>query len=153
MLELIAPSLGASSLAKESKSAQDRGKIAIIGGLFLQLIFFGAFMLLLFIVHRRLLHRSADGFQSIEFQALAPGTTNREQSSKPGWKKHVLALWIVSVLVLVRSIFRVLEYIWKDGPLLKSEVYLFVFDTALMVVLMVILNVVHPAALITRDRK
>ena len=46
---------------------------------------------------------------------------------------------------MTRSIFRVIEYIQgSEGELLRREFYLYVFDAALMWLLMVGLNVVHP---------
>jgi hypothetical protein len=73
------------------------------------------------------------------------------------WKKHLFALYATSILILVRSIFRVIEYIQGNaGYLLRHEVFLYVFDAVLMFAVMLILNVSHPgdiALLLTSQRK
>lgn len=56
------------------------------------------------------------------------------------------ALYGSSILILVRSIFRVVEYLqgW-DGYLLRNEAFIYVFDALLMWLVMVIFVVVHPS--------
>ncbi len=50
---------------------------------------------------------------------------------------------------MVRSIFRVVEYLQGfDGYLLSHEAYLYVFDSVLMLVLLVVFNVVHPSEVV-----
>lgn len=47
---------------------------------------------------------------------------------------------------MVRSVYRVIEYIQgKERYLQSKELFLYIFDAALMVVIMVIMNVVHPS--------
>jgi hypothetical protein len=49
------------------------------------------------------------------------------------------------LLILVRSLFRVAEYVsGNNGYLLRHEGFLYGFDAALMLCVMVIFNVVHP---------
>jgi hypothetical protein len=58
----------------------------------------------------------------------------------------MVALYTSSILILIRSVFRVVEYIQgEDGYLLSKEVYLYALDAALMVVVMVLFNVFHPS--------
>lgn len=65
-----------------------------------------------------------------------------------------MALYFVSLFILVRSLFRVIEYVQgQNGYLLRHEVFLYVFDAVLMTGAMVVLNVVHPAQVIIRGRK
>ena len=62
------------------------------------------------------------------------------------WKKHMAALHSSSVLILIRSIIRVVEYIQgTDGVILSHEVFIYVFDGLLMFFVMVIFVVVHPS--------
>lgn len=64
------------------------------------------------------------------------------------WKKHMSVLYIASIFIMVRSIFRVVEYLQGfDGYLLHHEAYLYIFDALLMFLVMVLLNVVHPSEL------
>lgn len=61
------------------------------------------------------------------------------------WLRHMVVLYITSGLVFVRSVFRVAEYIQgEQGYLLSTEVYLYTFDAALMLLVMGLFNVVHP---------
>lgn len=46
---------------------------------------------------------------------------------------------------MVRSIFRAVEYLQGfNGYLLRHEAYLYVFDAALMLFVMIIFNFIHP---------
>ena len=54
-------------------------------------------------------------------------------------------LYTVSLLILVRSIFRVIEYIQGNaGYLLRHEIFLYIFDALLMAVCMVTFLLYHP---------
>jgi hypothetical protein len=62
------------------------------------------------------------------------------------WKKHLWALYASSALILVRSVFRVVEYLQGYyGSLLQTEVYIYVFDAVLMWLVLVIFVAVHPS--------
>lgn len=48
-------------------------------------------------------------------------------------------------MILIRSVFRVIEYLQGNaGYLLRNEVFLYVFDSVLMLAVMVAMNIVHP---------
>jgi len=54
-------------------------------------------------------------------------------------------LYFASLFIMVRSIFRVAEYVQGDnGYLLQHEYWLYIFDAALMAMVMIAYNVVHP---------
>lgn len=121
--------------------SQSTGNNIIIGGLIVQIIFFGFFMISAIIFQRRI-------------------TTNPTPESVGDfvpWPKHLYALYATSVLILVRSIIRVVEYVeGQDGVLLQNEVFIYVFDATLMFFVMVIFVVVHPSevnCLLGRGRK
>jgi hypothetical protein len=62
------------------------------------------------------------------------------------WRKHLNMLYITSALIMIRSVFRVIEYIQgNSGYLLQHEVYLYIFDASLMLITMAIFNIVHPS--------
>lgn len=108
------------------------GENIIIGGLFVQLAFFGFFVVAAGIFHRRM--------------SLVPTTKASDPAVR--WQKYLLTLYVTSALILVRSIFRVIEYLnGNDGVLLVSEVYLYVFDALLMIVVLVWMNWFHPSEL------
>lgn len=62
----------------------------------------------------------------------------------------MVALYIGSMLIMVRSVFRAVEYLQGfDGYLLRHELYLYIFDAALMFLVMVLFNWIHPAEITT----
>jgi hypothetical protein len=106
------------------------GEHIIIGGLFVQIIFFGLFMISALVFQSRIMSNPTG--RSIELSSL--------------WRRHLTALYIVSVLILVRSIVRVVEYLQGyDGYLMKQEVFIYVFDGLLMLVAMLVLQYIHPS--------
>ena len=110
----------------------ETGENIIIGGLFVQLAFFGFFVVAAGIFHRRM--------------SLAP--TAKASDPAVRWKNYLLTLYVTSALILIRSIFRVVEYLTgNDGVLLRSEVYLYIFDSLLMAVVLLWMNWFHPSEL------
>ena len=70
------------------------------------------------------------------------------------WKQHLYTLYTVSLLIMARSIFRVVEYaMGQDGYPLTHEWTLYVFDALLMFVVMVIYGVFFPSQLQLRRQK
>ncbi|CAM1505775.1 Fc.00g114120.m01.CDS01 [Cosmosporella sp. VM-42] len=117
-------------LMASSDSLVTVGENVIIGGLFVQLAFFCCFVVVTALFHRRML--------------LAP--TEKSQEPQIRWKTYLITLYVTSLLILIRSVFRVVEYIeGNDGPLMKSEVYVFVFDGALMLGALAWMNWFHPS--------
>lgn len=108
-------------------SGMKSGEKIIVGGLFVQILFFGLFFV-----------------TAIMFQIRGRDHLATLGSNIP-WKKHLYSLYAVSILILIRSAFRVIEYIQGNaGFLLKHEVFLYVFDAVLMFIVVVVLNVSHP---------
>ncbi|PYH32252.1 RTA1 domain-containing protein [Aspergillus neoniger CBS 115656] len=106
------------------------GEHIIIGGLFVQIIFFGFFIITALVFQMRL--------------AKAPTSTSTELSHI--WRRHMNALYISSILIFVRSIVRVVEYLQGyDGYLMKHEVFIYVFDALLMFLAMEVLQFIHPS--------
>jgi hypothetical protein len=55
-------------------------------------------------------------------------------------------LYISSILILIRSVVRVVEYLQGySGYLMKHEVFIYVFDALLMFAVMIILQYSHPS--------
>jgi hypothetical protein len=66
------------------------------------------------------------------------------------WAKHLNVLYATCMLILIRSVFRVVEYLMGAGSfLLEHEVFTYVFDGLLMLTAMVLVNVVHPGDIAT----
>ncbi|KUJ12579.1 RTA1-domain-containing protein [Mollisia scopiformis] len=111
-------------------SSVTTGSHIITGGLVIQLLFFGFFIIV-----------------AVHFdRAIHKNPTPRSQSPHVPWRKHLIALYVASLLIMIRSIFRVVEYVQGfDGYILSHEVFLYLFDSVLMFAVMVIFNVVHPS--------
>lgn len=122
--------------AAGSLEALEDGSKIIIAGLFVQLFCFGCFIVI-----------------SVAFHlAINKQPTGRSASDIP-WRKHLKALYLGSALIMVRSIFRAVEYLQGfNGYLLSHEVYLYVFDALLMIFVMIWFNWVHPAEILSPVR-
>lgn len=116
-----------------SVTGHDTGaKLIIIVGLLIQIFSFGFFGFTAVMFHRRIL-KSAD---------FAPSDRAFE------WKKILYMLYYTSVLIMIRSIFRLVEYIMgNNGYLLRHEWTMYVFDVVLMVGVMGIFYVRYPSSL------
>lgn len=104
------------------------GEKIIIAGLFVQIVVFGFFIITTILFHRRIEKRR---------------TTVAIETTVP-WKRHLWVLYTTSVVVLVRSIFRVIEYLQGNrGYLISNEIFLYIFDTILMAAVMVVFLVYY----------
>jgi len=110
--------------------AMHTGEKIIIGGLIVQVLFFGCFLITSVVFHMR----------------MRRVPTSRVMSQQPPWEKHLFVLYATSALILVRSVFRLIEYAQgNDGYLISHEVFLYIFDSVLMWICMAILAWVHPS--------
>jgi len=58
----------------------------------------------------------------------------------------MISLYLVSMLIFVRSIVRVVEYAQgNDGFIMVHEVFLYIFDSLVMWIAMVVMNWIHPS--------
>jgi hypothetical protein len=109
------------------------GQNMVIGGLFIQLIVFGFFILCTAVFHNRM---------------KKYGTTESSDQGFVPWIKMVNMLYACSVLIVIRSVFRVIEYIMgQDAYLLSHEWTMYVFDSVLMWGVMVVFFVWFPRGL------
>jgi hypothetical protein len=115
---------GGGGILAQAKTASNLslGENVILAGLLIQILFFGVFMVVTIVVHRR----------------IAGFATRRPT--------FFYALYAVSALVMVRSIFRVAEYAGgSTGTLQSSEVYIYIFDATLMLGVAILFGVYHPS--------
>lgn len=127
VLSFLVQSSGAGLLSSGNVSSISTGNDIIIAGLFIQIIFFGLFVAAAATFHIRI--------------NKAPTSKCRTMP----WEKHMLSLYTVSILIFVRSIVRVSEYIQGfDGYIIKHEVFLYVFDASMMWLAMATMNWIHP---------
>ncbi|GME66094.1 Rta-like protein [Neofusicoccum parvum] len=132
VLSFLVQVIGGVILANaDSKTSIDRGQTFITIGLVIQLVFFGLFIVTSISYDMRLRKNSTEASRNLS------------------WETHIRILYISSALIVVRSIFRLIEYLQgHDGELLSNEIYLYVFDAALMLLVMIVFNWKHPAILI-----
>jgi hypothetical protein len=117
------------------------GNNIVLGGLILQVLFFGLFLGVAATFHKRM---RAD-------PAAAMGCSS--SLLQLPWTRYLLILYLASLLIVVRCVFRIAEYAGgQDGFLLSNEVYLYVFEAAFMFSVMVIFNVQHPSVIVGRDK-
>ncbi|KAJ9138159.1 RTA1-domain-containing protein [Pleurostoma richardsiae] len=104
------------------------GEKVIIVGLFMQIAFFGFFIV------------SAILFDSrITRQPTRPAA----ERTIP-WRRHLIVLYAVSIIILIRSIFRVIEYLQGNaGYIISHEYFLYIFDAVLMALVMAILLIYY----------
>ncbi|KAI1802500.1 RTA1 like protein [Daldinia bambusicola] len=127
-------------LLTQAKSMDDlrRGESTIIGGLCIQILFFGFFMVVTFVFHRRISKKPTRN-------ALALPTP---------WRKLILVLYLSSTLIMIRSVYRVVEYVLgSDGELLSKEAYLYCLDALPMLVVALAYIWFHPSRVVSRDKQ
>ncbi|KAL4901096.1 hypothetical protein BDW74DRAFT_182192 [Aspergillus multicolor] len=116
-----------------SEGTQGIAKGITIGGLLIQIFVFGFFL-----------------FTAVMFEKRM----KRAPTSEVPYTQHLYPLYAVSWLVMLRSVFRVLEYaLGQKGYLLANEWPLFVFDAVPMVGVMLIWAVRHPGTIQVGQRR
>ena len=137
-------SSGGGLLAKDMTSpdaaSAQMGKNIILVGLLLQLLWFVFFVAVAALFHYRM--------------SLHP--TTRAQQPGIRWQQYLRSLYAVSSLIMIRSLFRLIEYSQGyNGYLMSHEVFFYVFDALLMLGVMVWMNWQHPSeiSLLLRDKE
>jgi hypothetical protein len=119
------------------------GSWVVIGGLVIQLFFFGFFVLTAAVFHIRLNRNPTSKAQAERSMSRARGWRQRD------WTTVLLGLYLVSTLILIRSIFRLVEYVFGfNGFPMTHEAFMYIFDALLMFSAMVVMNVYHPAVIL-----
>jgi len=104
----------------------EMGEKIIIAGLFVQIAVFGFFVVTALLFHSRMIKNSPAG----------------TSQGPVAWQRHLYVLYVTSALILIRSIFRVVEYLQgNDGYLISHEVFIYVMDALLMAIVMAIFAV------------
>jgi hypothetical protein len=132
VLSFLIQGAGAGVLSSsDSASTTDNGNNIIIGGLIFQLVAFGIFVLvtLLFNVkyRRHAVHQSVGHVP---------------------WQGILVMLYVTSILIMLRNVFRVIEYgTGRDGYLLEHEWPVYVLDGAPMLITMIAFAWKYPSQL------
>jgi hypothetical protein len=99
------------------------GEKVIIAGLFCQVVVFGFFVVVSVLFHSRIVKRS----------------TVRAANNTIPWMRYLYVLYSTSAIILIRSVFRIVEYLQgNDGYLIAHEIFLYMFDAVLMAGVMLI---------------
>ncbi|KAF2012065.1 RTA1-domain-containing protein [Aaosphaeria arxii CBS 175.79] len=102
------------------------GEIIVIFGLVVQIVFFGLFVVAAIVFHKR---------YNARLGTFSPFD----------WGKIMKMLYITSALILIRCIFRIIEYGGgSNGYLLRNEWPLYIFDSILMLAVMVVFYIWYP---------
>ena len=119
VLSFLVQGSGGGLLASSDRSTANLGKNLIVVGLCIQIALFGFFALSSVLFHYRV-------------RRAGPGAVADDDTAMP-WQRTMTMLYVVSALILIRSIFRLIEYIGgNDGYLLSVEWPQYVFDAVLM---------------------
>ncbi|KAI1279469.1 RTA1-domain-containing protein [Xylaria sp. FL0933] len=125
--------------ASGEPSAIELSKKIVLGGLLAQLGALAIFILITWSVKHRI-------------KREPPRALLRDPSVN--WKNHFRAIMLVTVLIIVRSIVRTIEYLQGDGGTVMShEVFIYVFDAAPMWLVMATYLVLHPGRLVRHGRR
>lgn len=114
------------------------GNKVVIGGLGVQLFALFCFIIMVATLHRRIRREP----------------TSVSEKSELHWRRHFWALYAVSTLIFVRSLYRLIEFVaGSESALMKTEALLYVFDASLMFSVVVVFAVVHPGRLFKAVRR
>ncbi|KAG7438134.1 Protein RTA1 [Fusarium oxysporum f. sp. raphani] len=112
------------------------GENIVIGGLVIQVLFFGLFVVAAVIFQLR--------YRKIGSNWRAVDSSNT--ASVFDWERMLMMLYATSALILIRCFFRIVEYVMgADAYPLKNEWTLYIFDALLMAAVMVIFYIWYPS--------
>lgn len=133
-------------MAAGSQSAMQTGQNIVIAGLAIQLLFFGFFIFVASLFHWRVT-------RSPTYRAISTDREVRSHSSRYSWESLMWALYAACVLILIRSIFRVVEFVQgNDGFIMRREYLLYIFDALLMAGTGIVLGVIFPGSFLKKWR-
>ncbi|TGO38550.1 hypothetical protein BHYA_0072g00130 [Botrytis hyacinthi] len=128
VVSFLMQSGGGGMMATASMSAT--GEKVIVGGLLVQLLFFSIFLVIAITFERRM--RSHPRFFDIP------------ASGKKHWHKLLMLLFAAAGLIIVRCIYRVIEFSQgSKGFLMSHEYFMYIMDTALMIIVQYMFHFVH----------
>lgn len=131
-------------MASGTISSMTTGEHITIAGLCVQLVFFTFFFLTSLLFHIRI--------RSKPTQQTTQARQGHDLHTTRSWESVIWGLYIASVLILIRSVFRLIEYAQgNDGYLISHEAFMYGFDSTLMLFAMVAMNVLHPSVILGRS--
>ena len=127
-----------SSSTSGKTNKKDLGKWLIVVGLLIQLVAFGFFVVVIAVFHNKIGRRP----------------TAESRTVPVPWKRYIFVLYSASLIIAMRSIFRLVEYIQgREGYLMAHEVYAYALDAAMMVLVSILFNIFHPSRIVSSKIK
>ncbi|KAL4989427.1 RTA1 like protein [Aspergillus falconensis] len=132
VIAFVMQAAGGGIMATGTVENYNLGEDITVGGLAVQLVFFGVFMATCGLFHWRIRQKPT--------HSVAALSARLREQKKRGWEAVLVGLYAASVLILVRSVFRLVDYVQgNDGYLISHEVFMYVFDAVLMFLAMLLL--------------
>ncbi|KAI3006402.1 hypothetical protein CBS147346_3693 [Aspergillus niger] len=146
VIGFVAQAAGGGIMASGTIENYNLGEDVTVAGLAVQLAFFSVFIVNCGIFHRRI--------RQWPTQEVTVLSARLREQKRPGWETVLAGLYAASLLILVRSIFRIIEYAQgNDGYLISHEAFMYVFDSTLMFFTMGVMNVCHPSMILVGSQK
>ncbi|XRM37210.1 hypothetical protein ABZX51_000696 [Aspergillus tubingensis] len=144
ILSFILQGAGGGIMANGSTSSMKIGQWVIVVGLCVQLLFFGAFLIASITFHCRINQNPT---------AESDKTMSSAKRCLPkDWRGLLFACYFVSVLILIRSVYRLIEFAQgNSGYVISHEVFLYVLDASMMFLVMLTMNLFHPSIVLQDD--
>ncbi|PYI09287.1 RTA1 domain protein [Aspergillus sclerotiicarbonarius CBS 121057] len=138
VLSFLMQGAGGGLMSSGTASGMTTGENVIMGGLAVQLIFFSVFVIVATLFHYRI-HQNPT-------QISRSTSIARSGWRNANWETTMVGLYIASVLILIRSVFRMIEYAGgNDGYIMSHEAFSYIFDAMLMFFAMAVMSVLHPS--------
>ncbi|TEY43682.1 hypothetical protein BOTCAL_0363g00030 [Botryotinia calthae] len=120
VIAFLSQAAGGGIMASGTTSSLAIGEHITIAGLAIQLAFFSVFIFTATIFHRRF-RRTAN--------TVPMRMSLKYMMKNKNWEALLYVLYITSILILIRSAFRLIEYAGgNDGYLLSHEAFAYIFD-------------------------
>lgn len=119
-------------------SMTNLGQKVLLCGLFVQLLFFGFFLIISLIFWKRM--RSSSAVYTVP------------KSGKHSWQSLLKILFVAAIIIILRCIFRVLEFAQgHHGYLVSHEEFMYLFDALPMLIVQVMFHVIHGGDVFPRN--
>ncbi|KAJ5128332.1 Protein RTM1 [Penicillium atrosanguineum] len=136
---------GGGYMAAGTLSAMDTGANIVVGGLVVQLLFFGFFVIVSAVFHWRVVKKQPRYSHISSEQSHRPTT-------RMAWEAIMWALYAACLLILVRSVFRVVEFVeGNNGFIMRREYLLYIFDACLMALTGGLLIFIYPGSFLSKS--
>ncbi|KAI0517646.1 RTA1-domain-containing protein [Xylaria bambusicola] len=127
--------------ASGEPSAIELSKKLVLSGLLAQAVALTIFILIAWFVEHRI-------------KQISSPTIVLNDNTLAHWGNHFRAIQGVTLLIIVRSIVRTVEYVQgPDGFVISHEAFIYIFDAVLMWLVMAIYTVLHPGRLVRDTRR